>query len=121
MAELLGDFPRSIYQGGRYSKKYFTRQGALRNIRHLEFWPLRNVLVEKYKYPEADAAEIASFLLPMLVMDPTKRATAEECLLHPWLQRTSDGSRQPPRPKVGESIVPGTVDGIHHEVRSSSI
>ena len=32
-----------------------------------------------------DAKEIAAFLLPMLEYDPSKRATAYDCMCHPWL------------------------------------
>lgn len=33
-----------------------------------------------------DAREAAAFIRPMLEMDPTKRATAQEMLDHPWLE-----------------------------------
>lgn len=46
--ELLGKMPRKLSACGRYSKKYFTRNGNLRRIRGLQFWPLKNVLMEKY-------------------------------------------------------------------------
>ena len=41
---------------------------------------------EKYGMPEAEARALADFLLPMLRLDPDKRASAAEMLLHPWLQ-----------------------------------
>jgi serine/threonine protein kinase len=35
------------------------------------------------------AQEFTDFLLPMLAYDPNVRATAEQCLSHPWLQDDS--------------------------------
>jgi len=48
-------------------------------------WPLRRVLIEKYDWSDEDAEQFASFLLPMLEVIPEKRATAAQCLKHPWL------------------------------------
>ena len=87
MTELLGPFPRRIYHGNKYSKQFFRRKGELRNIRNLEYWPLKDVLVEKYKMEEMEAESLSSFLLPMLSLDPSKRATAAQCLEHDWLRR----------------------------------
>ena len=69
--------------------------GELRHITKLKPWGLFEVLVEKYQWDERDAIELADFLLPMLEFDPEKRATAEECLQHPWLAEnpSSDGEQ----------------------------
>ncbi|KMS65658.1 hypothetical protein BVRB_034370, partial [Beta vulgaris subsp. vulgaris] len=85
ITELLGPFPKCIIQDGALSKEFFNRKGELRNIRELEYWPLHNVLVDKYGFPEEDSAMISSFLTPMLEMDPRRRATAAQCLRHPWM------------------------------------
>jgi len=45
-----------------------------------------DVLKKRHKWSEEDAQEFADFLLPMLDYDPRRRATAEQCLRHPWLQ-----------------------------------
>lgn len=60
-------------------------EGELRHITKLKPWGLIEVLVEKYQWDERSAFELADFLIPMLEFDPTKRATAEQCLRHPWL------------------------------------
>ncbi|EDX15570.1 GD15424 [Drosophila simulans] len=39
-----------------------------------------DVILEKYEWSQKDAASFASFLKPMLELDPNKRATAAECL-----------------------------------------
>lgn len=59
--------------------------GELRNITKLKPWGLFEVLVEKYEWDPDDATAFADFLTPMLEFDPENRATAEECLQHPWL------------------------------------
>lgn len=77
---------------GRNSKDFFTRNGDLRNISELNFWPLEKVLEEKYKYDAKDAAEIASFLGQMLKFNPLQRASAQECLRHSWLADAEKGT-----------------------------
>lgn len=63
--------------------------GELRHIRHLRPWGLRAVLQEKYEWPRGAAAAFARFLRPMLAFEPARRATAAQCLRHPWLRPTS--------------------------------
>ena len=58
--------------------------GDLRNITKLKPWALHEVLMEKYEWPEQEAHAFAAFLLPMLHFDPEQRATAADCLRHPW-------------------------------------
>lgn len=85
MMELLGDAPESIKRKGRCSSNFFNRKGTLRNINDLVHWPLENLLQEKVNIPGDLAREIASFLTPMLEMDPSRRATAAQCLKHSFL------------------------------------
>ena len=47
---------------------------------------LSEVLREKYEWEEQEAKEFTSFLIPMLDFVPDKRATAAQCLKHPWLK-----------------------------------
>lgn len=63
--------------------------GELRNIESLKPWGLFDVLTEKYKWDPVTAQEFTDFLVPMLEYDPEARATAADCLRHPWL-RTLD-------------------------------
>ncbi|KAL7127173.1 hypothetical protein ABFS83_14G237700 [Erythranthe nasuta] len=92
MMELFGRMPREVALGGRYSREFFNRFGDLRHIRRLKFWPLHKVLVEKYKFLEQDAREMADFLVQILDFVPEKRLTAAQCLNHAWI---SGGPRQP--------------------------
>ncbi|KAG2432364.1 hypothetical protein HYH02_012937 [Chlamydomonas schloesseri] len=91
--ELLGRMPRKVYEKGKFCRDYFNRNGELRHIKKLRFWPLDRVLVEKYKLSEEEAASLTSFLTPMLRFVPEERATAAEMLNHPWLR----GERSPPQ------------------------
>ena len=45
--ELLGKMPKKYALCGRYSKKYFNKNGNLKRIKGLQYWPLRSVLMEK--------------------------------------------------------------------------
>uniref|UniRef100_A0A8D0L9T8 non-specific serine/threonine protein kinase n=1 Tax=Sphenodon punctatus TaxID=8508 RepID=A0A8D0L9T8_SPHPU len=83
--ELLGKIPRKLIVAGKYSKEFFTKKGDLKHITKLKPWGLFEVLVEKYEWSQEDAAAFTDFLLPMLELIPEKRATAAECLRHPWL------------------------------------
>ncbi|XP_069621196.1 SRSF protein kinase 2 isoform X6 [Ranitomeya imitator] len=85
ITELLGKVPRKFGMLGKYSKDFFTKKGELRHITKLKPWSLFDVLVEKYGWPHEDAAQFTDFLTPMLEMVPEKRASAGECLRHPWL------------------------------------
>lgn len=43
------------------------------------------ILLDKYEWRQEDVAQFSSFLLPMLELLPEKRATAGQCLNHPWI------------------------------------
>lgn len=70
---------------GKNSKKFFNSKGHLRRISGLNYWPLKKVLMEKYRIKEGEAVAFAEFLQPMLEWYPHKRATAQRMLDHPWL------------------------------------
>lgn len=84
--ELLGEIPRRIALSGKNSKAYFNSKGELKRISALKPWGLYEVLREKYEWPPREAREFEAFLTPMLEFDPKLRATAADCLTHPWLQ-----------------------------------
>ncbi|KAF3689659.1 SRSF protein kinase 1 [Channa argus] len=83
--ELLGKVPRKLVLAGKYSKEFFTKKGDLRHITKLKPWGLLDVLMEKYEWSKEEAHSFSSFLLPMLDLVPERRATAAQCLSHPWL------------------------------------
>jgi serine/threonine-protein kinase SRPK3 len=88
MIELLGRLPRRMIKQGRYSDEIFNKHGELKHIRNLDYWPLIDVLREKYECSTEEASLCSSFLLPMLDYNPQTRATAAECLAHPWLSES---------------------------------
>lgn len=85
MMELLGRMPKNLALSGKNSRKFFDSKGHLRRISGLNFWPLKKVLVEKYRIKEEEAVSLADFLLPMLTWNHETRASAQEMLKHPWL------------------------------------
>ncbi|CAL1606071.1 unnamed protein product [Knipowitschia caucasica] len=85
MIELLGKIPRHYALTGKYSQEYFNKRGDLKHITKLKPWGLLEVLVDKYEWAREEAECFTDFLLPMLELIPEKRATAAECLRHPWL------------------------------------
>ncbi|XP_078805419.1 SRSF protein kinase 2 isoform X9 [Oryzias latipes] len=76
-----GDYLFEPHSGEDYSRD----EGDLRHITKLKPWSLFDVLVEKYGWSPEDASQFTQFLLPMLEMVPEKRASASECLNHPWI------------------------------------
>jgi len=59
--------------------------GELRHINKLRYWPLNDVLNQKYLFPRAEAEGLASFLNPMLRLHPDRRAKASELIHHNFL------------------------------------
>jgi serine/threonine-protein kinase SRPK3 len=84
--ELLGKIPKKMACTGKYSKNYFDRKGNLKHIKQLKYWPVQDVLHEKYHFSKKDAKEVADFVVPLLEYDAKQRATALQCLGHKWLQ-----------------------------------
>ena len=68
---------------------HYAFQGELRHIHKLRHWKLADVLHDKYGLSRADADFMSSFLLPMLDLNPDKRASARQSLNNPWLQTDS--------------------------------
>lgn len=93
MIELLGPVPRNMRESGVFTKNCLDENGALLHISQLNFWSLRDVFREKYKFPTSDADMLSSFLLPMLHYDPTERGSAREQLQHPFIQEHYEASR----------------------------
>ncbi|KAJ3334092.1 serine/threonine protein kinase, CMGC group [Gonapodya sp. JEL0774] len=88
--ELLGHFPRHLALSGKYSNEIFNRRGELRHIHRLRFWKLSDVLTEKYRFTREEADDIANFILPMIEINPDRRATASEMVNSPWLADVPD-------------------------------
>ncbi|XP_059359668.1 SRSF protein kinase 1-like isoform X2 [Carassius carassius] len=83
--ELLGHIPRHYALSGKFSQEYFSCKGELKHITKLKPWGLMDVLMDKYEWPQEEAEIFTDFLIPMLELLPEKRATAADCLRHPWL------------------------------------
>ena len=92
--ELLGKIPKKLATSGKYSKNFFDKQGNLKNIKQLKFWPVDEVLHEKYHFATEDAEDVADFITPCLDFDPKERATGLECLRSDWLQENAEERRR---------------------------
>jgi len=95
--ELLGSIPAKLVSRGRRSSTYFNRRGELRHIKTLRYWGLPDVLQQKYHMHPIEARNLASFLLPMLRLQPEERTSAKTALEHPWLHGL-------PSPEVSEYV-----------------
>ena len=86
MIELLGPAPKSFSLAGKNSRWFFDRTGHLWKIWGLKYWPLKRVLMEKYRFVESEAVALSDFLMKILEWYPEKRQSAQELLEHPWLK-----------------------------------
>lgn len=64
---------------------FFPCAGQLRHISKLKPWSLFEILLDKYEWRREEALQFSSFLLTMLELLPEERATAAQCLKHPWI------------------------------------
>jgi serine/threonine-protein kinase SRPK3 len=83
--ELLGKMPKKIALEGKYAKNFFDKRGSLKHIKQLKFWPIQDVLCEKYHFTKKEADDIAGFMMPLLDFDPKTRVTASQALKSDWL------------------------------------
>lgn len=125
--ELVGEFPQSLAFSGKYSSRFFNRKGELRHINKLRYWPLEDVLHDKYEFTREIAQTIASFLGPMLRLSPEKRAGAGELVHHRWLDgvvvqgevdviRRAEDDEARRRSTASASPGPGSVSGVGIDV-----
>ena len=85
MMEMLGKLPKKLALSGRYSRNYYNKDGKLKNIKKMNWDPLKAVMENEYNYSKEEAQEISDFLLPMLTIDPEKRISAFDALKSDWL------------------------------------
>ena len=64
MMELNGRMPRATATSGKHSRDFFTRDGQLKHIHRLNYWPIQKVLVEKYRM---DVAEVRHYFYSCLI------------------------------------------------------
>ena len=88
--EAVGKMPKNFALSGLDSYKYFDKNGKLRRIKNLIYFPIKDILVKKYNFKEKEAQAFSDFLKPMLEYYPDKRASARELLKHPWLNMPAD-------------------------------
>jgi hypothetical protein len=69
--ELLGEeyFPVDFKLQGKYAKHIFKTNGALKQVKHLNYCNLAEVLKEKSRFSAEERQHISELLLPMLHPD----------------------------------------------------
>ena len=88
--ELVGKMPKNFALSGSNSLKFFNKNGKLRRIKKLVYYPLEKVLFEKYHFKKKEAKALSDFIMQMLEYYPNKRANAQKLLGHPWLNMPED-------------------------------
>jgi serine/threonine-protein kinase SRPK3 len=84
--ELLRTVPKILINSGQFSHDFFDRSGKLKHIKNLRYRRLRDVLHDTFLMSPEDADTISAFLLPMLEMDMTRRASASQMIQNEWLK-----------------------------------
>lgn len=95
IVELLGGFPTKEYLNQcRFAKDFFKFDPSqpsnadvkFRKIPQLKYWPLKNVLIEKYHFSKDDpnVALISDLISKCLRYDPRERIDAGSLSNHPW-------------------------------------
>lgn len=78
MSELIGECTdKNFIASCDAGEDFYTNKCKLKRIAKLKFWPLKNVLLEKYRMKESEASSLASFLNAMLKWNPKHRPSAQ--------------------------------------------
>jgi len=91
MVQFLGDFPPALIEASSpYSLQYFEPDGRFKqSIPHVSLQALViSILARDDNGPVVSSEEItlfADFLAQATCLDPSERPTAEELLMHPWM------------------------------------
>ena len=105
MQELLGKFP------SRFAKKhreYFNARGGIKNMGSIKTIDLRVIMIVECQMEKKLAQELYEFITPILKYNPKLRATAADCLAHPFLLRSDTVSGTAPAAQTTDSAVVGT-------------
>ena len=81
-----GELSLFMDKTGHSDGMYFDKKGNLKHIKSLKFWPIREVLAEKYHFSKEDAQAVEDFMKPLLDFDPKSRSTALDALRSKWLR-----------------------------------
>lgn len=85
---LLGPLPSNLTFEGKFFMDFFTEERQLRKRPHKpRSIQLHKLLKKQLHLSMSQAIEMASFLYPMLIYEPRRRASAIHCLKHPWLAK----------------------------------
>jgi hypothetical protein len=60
--------PLQLCTVGKYARDFFNRNGELRHIKRLKYWPLQDVLADKYGLPEEEVRAAAAAPVPLRLL-----------------------------------------------------
>lgn len=88
MEKMLGPIPVNMKKKSKRSKFLFDekRHFHIKNLEPIKPFSLEDVLIKQCLFTKREAREISDFLRKTLEYIPSKRATAEELLNHPWVK-----------------------------------
>ena len=78
MIEMIGKMPKKMALSGKRAKRFFDfKLNRMKRIPQLKHQPLFKMLTNKYKFKPHEAKAFSEFLMPMLTLEPEKRASAQ--------------------------------------------
>ncbi|KAJ6238924.1 hypothetical protein M0813_25507 [Anaeramoeba flamelloides] len=87
MTQRLGKIPENILNSSLKARKFLNSNGDFIHFQKIKQFPIEKILHKKFNFPVKQALQIGSFLRIMLNYNFNQRATALECLSHPWLRK----------------------------------
>ncbi|KAF2884401.1 hypothetical protein ILUMI_21780 [Ignelater luminosus] len=90
--EALSEIPKDMALSGDQSKMYFNDDGKLKkfDFGKTKIWPVENVLIDKFRWKNKEAAVFADFINRLIEPQPELRATAAMALDHKWVKEIED-------------------------------
>lgn len=86
MTEIFGEIPEEIIRKSSVAEKYFNENAKIKNVSMLRFWPIKDMLIERYGIVPEEAGPLADFLKFVMNYDFNKRPSAVQALEHPWFK-----------------------------------
>lgn len=91
ISELIGECTDAKFLlGCSCASQFYDKKGNLKRIKKLKKWPLKDVLVEKYRIKNTEALFLSRLLEKCLKWNPKDRFSAKDLLDDPWFKMAPD-------------------------------